>query len=72
MTGYVTAKAGLMGMTKALLKEFEDKNIRVNAIVRTEVVTERQLTSWLTNKDEDKWTESMILKKEFCHKMLLT
>lgn len=63
MTGYVTAKAGLMGMTKALSKEFGDHNIRVNAIVPGWVATERQLTSWLTNKEEDKWTEAMALKK---------
>ena len=62
MTGYVTAKAGLMGMTKALSKEFGDQNIRVNAIVPGWVATERQLASWLTNKEEDKWTESMALK----------
>lgn len=62
MTGYVTAKAGLIGMTKALSKEFGDQNIRVNAIVPGWVATERQLASWLTNKEEDKWTESMALK----------
>ncbi len=63
MTGYVTAKAGLMGMTKALSKEFGDQNIRVNAIVPGWVATERQLSSWLTDKEEDKWTEAMALKK---------
>jgi len=63
MTGYVTAKAGLMGMTKALSKEFGDQNIRVNAIVPGWVATERQLTSWLTDQEESKWTESMALKK---------
>jgi NAD(P)-dependent dehydrogenase (short-subunit alcohol dehydrogenase family) len=63
MTGYVTAKAGLMGMTKALSKEFGGQNIRVNAIVPGWVATERQLASWLTDKEEDKWTESMALKK---------
>lgn len=63
MTGYVTAKAGLMGMTKALSKEFGDQNIRVNSIVPGWVATERQLSSWLTDKEEEKWTESMALKK---------
>ena len=63
MTGYVTAKAGLMGMTKALSKEFGDDNIRVNAIVPGWVATEKQLSSWLTKKEEDKWMESMALKK---------
>ncbi|TWX72459.1 SDR family NAD(P)-dependent oxidoreductase [Colwellia sp. C1TZA3] len=63
MTGYVTAKAGLIGMTKALSKEFGEHNIRVNAIVPGWVATERQLSTWLTSKEEQKWTESMALKK---------
>lgn len=63
MTGYVTAKAGLIGMTKALSKEFGEHNIRVNAIVPGWVATERQLSSWLTDEEEQKWMESMALKK---------
>lgn len=63
MTGYVTAKAGLIGMTKALSKEFGAYNIRVNAIVPGWVATERQLSSWLSNKEEEKWMEAMALKK---------
>lgn len=63
MTGYVTAKAGLMGMTKALSREFGEHNIRVNAIVPGWVATNRQLSSWLTEQEEEKWMESMALKK---------
>jgi NAD(P)-dependent dehydrogenase (short-subunit alcohol dehydrogenase family) len=63
MTGYVTAKAGLMGMTKALSKEFGEHNIRVNAIVPGWVATDRQLSSWLTEKEEEKWMDAMALKK---------
>lgn len=63
MTGYVTAKAGLMGMTKALSKEFGGHNIRVNAIVPGWVATDRQLASWLTEKEEEKWLDAMALKK---------
>jgi NAD(P)-dependent dehydrogenase (short-subunit alcohol dehydrogenase family) len=63
MTGYVTAKAGLMGMTKALSKEFGEHSIRVNAIVPGWVATDRQLSSWLTEKEEKNWMDSMALKK---------
>jgi len=63
MTGYVTAKAGLMGMTKALSKEFGEDNIRVNAILPGWVATERQLSSWLTDQEEEKWMAEMALKK---------
>lgn len=63
MSGYVTAKAGLMGMTKALAHDFGATNIRVNAILPGWVATDRQLANWLTNEDEQKWMESMALKK---------
>lgn len=62
MTGYVTAKAGLMGMTKALAKDFGEHNIRVNAILPGWVATEKQLDTWLTKEEEDKWMQSMALK----------
>jgi len=63
MTGYVTAKAGLMGMTKSLSRDFGVDNIRVNAILPGWVATDRQLASWLTKEEEQKWTEAMALKK---------
>jgi NAD(P)-dependent dehydrogenase (short-subunit alcohol dehydrogenase family) len=63
MTGYVTAKAGLMGMTKALAKDFGDHNIRVNAILPGWVATDKQLDKWLTDEEEQKWLQSMSLKQ---------
>lgn len=63
MTGYVTAKAGLVGMTKSLSRDFGIDNIRVNAILPGWVATERQLASWLTEEEEAKWTQDMALKK---------
>lgn len=63
MTGYVTAKAGLMGMTKSLSRDFGGDNIRVNAILPGWVATDRQLASWLTEEEEQKWTDAMALKK---------
>jgi len=63
MTGYVTAKAGLLGMTKALAKDYGSENIRVNAILPGWIATEKQLANWLTEEEEQKWMESMALKK---------
>jgi len=63
MSGYVTAKAGLIGMTKALAHDFGAHNIRVNAILPGWVATDKQLDNWLTEEEESKWTESMALKK---------
>ena len=63
MSGYITAKAGLIGMTKALAHDFGRDNIRVNAILPGWVATDKQLDNWLTVEEESKWMESMALKK---------
>jgi NAD(P)-dependent dehydrogenase (short-subunit alcohol dehydrogenase family) len=51
MTGlpiYVTAKGGVVGMTRALAREWGPQRIRVNAIIPGWIMTERQKTLWLT------------------------
>jgi len=63
MPGYVTAKAGLVGMTKALARDFGEYNIRVNAILPGWVVTERQLENWLTPDQESDWVKHVALKR---------
>lgn len=63
MPGYVTAKAGLIGMTKALAREFGEYNIRVNAILPGWVATERQLERWLTPEQEAEWQAQVALKR---------
>lgn len=63
MPGYVTAKAGLIGMTKALAREFGEYNIRVNAILPGWVATERQLERWLTPEQEAEWQTQVALKR---------
>jgi D-xylose 1-dehydrogenase len=62
MPGYVAAKAGLLGLTKALAREFGKDRIRVNCILPGWVVTERQLDKWLTPEAEAKWSELVALK----------
>lgn len=63
MPGYVTAKAGLLGMTKALARQFGPDGIRVNAILPGWVVTQRQLDLWLTPEAEAEWMEQVCLKQ---------
>lgn len=63
MPGYVTAKAGLIGMTKALARDFGESGIRVNAILPGWVVTDRQLDKWLTPEAEAEWMKHVALKK---------
>ena len=48
---YSTAKAGVIGLTRSLAREFGPENIRVNAILPGAVVTERQRRLWLSEAD---------------------
>lgn len=45
---YVTAKGGVVGMTRALAREWGPEHIRVNCIIPGWIMTERQKTLWLT------------------------
>lgn len=63
MPGYVTAKAGLLGMTKALARQYGPDGIRVNTILPGWVVTQRQLDLWLTPEAEAEWMEQVCLKE---------
>jgi len=45
---YVTAKAGIVGLTRALARELGPSNIRVNALIPGWVMTERQKALWVT------------------------
>ena len=68
MPGYVAAKAGIVGLSKALAADYGEADIRVNAILPGWVVTERQLDSWLTPEAEADWMEQVSLKKRLLPK----
>ncbi len=63
MPGYVTAKAGLLGMTKALARQYGVDHIRVNTILPGWVVTERQMETWLTPDAEAEWSKLVAIKE---------
>lgn len=63
MPGYVTAKAGLLGMTKALARQYGVDRIRVNAILPGWVVTDRQLDQWLTPAAQAAWSDLVAIKE---------
>ena len=48
---YVTANAGITGMTRAMAREFGPERIRVNALVPGWVLTERQRQLWASPSD---------------------
>jgi len=63
MPAYVAAKSALLGLTKALAREYGPAGIRVNAILPGWVVTERQLKLWLTPEAEADWMKDVPLKR---------
>jgi len=62
MTPYVSANAGIMGMTRALAREWGPKGIRVNAIAPGWVLTEKQETMWATPESKAAFLQKQCLQ----------
>jgi NAD(P)-dependent dehydrogenase (short-subunit alcohol dehydrogenase family) len=60
---YVTAKAGIVGMTRALARELGVDAIRVNALMPGWVLTERQKALWATPEAVAACLEQQALKR---------
>ncbi|MGC3871653.1 SDR family NAD(P)-dependent oxidoreductase [Halomonas sp. GXIMD04776] len=60
---YVTAKAGIMGMTRALARELGPDNIRVNCLIPGWVMTDRQRELWVNDKDLQECLDQQCLKE---------
>lgn len=58
---YVTAKAAVYGMTRALARELGPERIRVNCMVPGWVMTERQMRLWLNADGERQIAERQCL-----------
>jgi NAD(P)-dependent dehydrogenase (short-subunit alcohol dehydrogenase family) len=52
LPGYITAKAGIEGLTRTLARELGPWGIRVNCIIPGWIMTEKQLTQWVTPEAE--------------------
>ena len=63
MVPYVTANAGIMGMTRALAREWGPKGIRVNAIAPGWVFTEKQETMWATPEAKKAFLQKQCLQE---------
>jgi NAD(P)-dependent dehydrogenase (short-subunit alcohol dehydrogenase family) len=61
LPGYITAKAGVEGLTRTLAREYGPWHIRVNCILPGWIMTERQLTTWVTPEAEESITRNQCL-----------
>jgi NAD(P)-dependent dehydrogenase (short-subunit alcohol dehydrogenase family) len=61
LPGYITAKAGVEGLTRTLAREYGPWHIRVNCIIPGWIMTERQLTDWVTPEAEESITRNQCL-----------
>ncbi|OSQ36806.1 SDR family NAD(P)-dependent oxidoreductase [Thalassospira mesophila] len=63
LVGYETAKAGIIGMTRALARDWGRDGIRVNTVIPGCIMTQRQLDLWITPEDEARIQEQQCLKR---------
>jgi NAD(P)-dependent dehydrogenase (short-subunit alcohol dehydrogenase family) len=60
---YVTAKAAIVGMTRALAHELGADNIRVNSVMPGAILTERQKQLWFTEAYKAEVLANQALKR---------
>jgi NAD(P)-dependent dehydrogenase (short-subunit alcohol dehydrogenase family) len=64
MPAYLSAKAAVAGLTRALARDLGPRNIRVNSIVPGWIMTERQIRLWLTPEGEQELLRRQCLKRK--------
>ena len=64
MPAYTTAKAGAEGLTKGMARALGEDRIRVNCVIPGWVMTERQVTLWLTPEAEAELMRRQALKEK--------
>ena len=64
LPGYITAKAGVEGLTRTLAREYGPWGVRVNCIIPGWVMTEKQLTEWVTPEAEESIARNQCLPQK--------
>jgi D-xylose 1-dehydrogenase len=64
LPGYITAKAGVEGLTRTLAREYGPWAIRVNCIIPGWIMTEKQLTEWVTPEAEESIARNQCLPQK--------
>lgn len=63
MVGYTVSKAGVLGLTRSLARDFGVYGIRVNAVAPGWILTRRQLQKWFTPEAERQAMAAQCLKR---------
>jgi len=64
LPAYITAKAGIVGLTRTLSRELGSANIRVNCVLPGAIMTERQRRLWMTPDYLAEIMNAQALKRE--------
>jgi NAD(P)-dependent dehydrogenase (short-subunit alcohol dehydrogenase family) len=64
MPAYTAAKSAVLGLTRGLARDLGPFGIRVNSIAPGWIMTERQLTLWLTPEGEEELMQRQCLKRK--------
>jgi NAD(P)-dependent dehydrogenase (short-subunit alcohol dehydrogenase family) len=64
MPGYTTAKSAVMGLTRGLARDLGPDNVRVNSIAPGWIMTERQISLWLTPEGGEELLRRQCLKRQ--------
>ncbi|MEH6663249.1 MAG: SDR family oxidoreductase [Brevundimonas sp.] len=63
MAAYTAAKSAVLGLTRSLARDFGPHGVRVNAVAPGWIMTERQLSLWVTPESEHELMERQCLKR---------
>lgn len=64
MAAYTAAKSAVLGLTRSLARDWGPDNIRVNSLAPGWIMTERQLSLWLTAEGERELMARQCLKRK--------